>query len=137
MPGPAPTPRRLKLLRGTLAQPECDVTETAALPVFHGVPMPPRWLKDAEAVREWNRLAPMLVATRLLNEGNIGLLGQLCATHGYLIRLWSSGEKANAALIATYRTLSNSLGLLGWDIPSRSKAENRFARHARLPTGAR
>lgn len=135
MPGPAPTPRRLKLLRGTLNRPASDAAETPGLPVLDAVPTPPAWLTNTEAVREWNRIAPILVANKMLNAGNIGLLAQLCATHGYLVQIWSGGEKANAALIATYRMLSNSLGLLGWSIPA-PKANNRFARHA-LRTGAR
>ena len=37
--------------------------------------------------------------------------------------------KANAALVATYRTLSNSLGLLGLNI-AEPKANNKFAPNA-------
>ena len=137
MPGPPKTPLRLKLLRGTLNVPTRNAPETAALPAIDAVPTPPRWLKNKDAVREWNRLAPLLTANGLLNQGNIGLLQQLCAVHGHLVLLWSTGAKANAALIATYRMLSNSLGLLGFDIQS-AKPGNRFSKHARqLPTGAR
>lgn len=100
------------------------------------VPTPPRWLKNKDALREWNRLAPILTANGLLNEGNIGLLQQLCAVHGHLVLLWSTGAKANAALIATYRMLSNSPGLLGFNIPS-AKPSNRFTKYSRLPRGAR
>ena len=88
-------------------------------------------MKSAEAVREWRRLAPILWTNKLLNEGNIGLLAQLCAVHAHLVTIWRRGSKAkpNAALVATYRMLSNSLGLLNWDIPI-VKPGNRFADNA-------
>jgi phage terminase small subunit len=134
MPGPAKQSPRLKLLRGTLQPKDRDAPAPPELPAFDAVPSPPEWLTDAEAIREWHRLAPVLTAHRLLSAGNIGLLAQLCAVHGHLVRVWRAG-KANAALVATYRTLSNSLGLLSMNLSAPSKG-NRFAAYAaRRPQG--
>src|SRR6266513_5678352 len=113
MPGPAKAPAHLKLLRGTHSRPPSVGSKTPALPVINVVPSAPAWLTNVDAVREWNRLAPVLTANRLLHAGNLGLLAQLCAVHGRLVQIWSSDGRANAALVATYRMLSNSLGMLG------------------------
>jgi len=100
------------------------------LPAINAVPSAPAWLTNMDAVREWNRLAPVLTANRLLHAGNLGLLAQLCAVHGRLVQIWSSDGRANAALVATYRMLSNSLGMLGWELPQNAKP-NRFANNSR------
>lgn len=141
MSGPAKLPPHLKIIRGTLSAKDHPAETTPVLPSLDAVPSPPEWLRNADARAEWARLAPLLVANRLLNEGNIGLLAQLCATHGHLVGIWRSRSKAkvNAAMIATYRSLSNSLGLLGWTVPM-PQAVNKFAinaHRAKLPTGAR
>jgi len=86
-------------------------------------------MRNKSARAEWVRLAPILVANKLLTDGNVGLLGQLCAVHGYLVDIWQNGLKANAALVATYRALSNSLGLLDWNV-STAKPGNKFASNA-------
>jgi len=87
-------------------------------------------LTNLDAVREWNRLAPVLTANRLLHEGNIGLLAQLCAVHGRLVKIWSGEGSANAALVVAYRMLSNSLGMLGWDMPQSARPDNRQSKQA-------
>jgi hypothetical protein len=130
MPGPAKVPAHLKLLRGTLMRPPPQDASTPALPVLDVEPSPPPWLKDAEALREWKRLAPVLTANRLLHEGNIGLLAQLCAVHGRLVKIWSSEGSANAALVMTYRMLSNSLGMLGWELQQSARPDNRQSKQA-------
>ena len=130
MPGPQKIPPRLKLLRGTahVADRVAALESTPPLPALDAVPTPPHWLKNLNARAEWDRLAPVLTANRLLHAGNIGLLAQLCAVHGHLVDIWTNGLKANAALVATYRMLSNSLGLLNWDVPT-AKPGNRFTRN--------
>jgi phage terminase small subunit len=129
MPGPKKVPCHLKVIRGTASSPNNTAATTPALPAVNVVPNPPRWMKNPDACAHWNRLAPLLVSTHLLNAGNLGLLEQLCATHGYLVRIWREDLRANAALIASYRMLSNSLGMLGWDIP-KAQPGNRFAKNA-------
>lgn len=138
MPGPKKVPHHLKLIRGTALSPKTGASASAttpALPAVNVVPNPPRWMKNPDAVAEWNRLAPLLVSTRLLTAGNLGLLEQLCATRGYLVRIWREDLRANAALIASYRMLHNSLGLLGWEVPQ-AQPGNRFASNAFKPKSA-
>src|SRR5207249_1018074 len=65
-----------------------------------------------------------------LHEGNIGLLAQLCAVHGRLVKIWSSEGSANATLVVTYRMLSNSLGMLGWEGPQSARPDNRQSKQA-------
>jgi len=132
MRGPAKQPRHLKSIKGTLRRGRV-APETPPLPALGAAPTPPRWLTNADAVREWQRLAPILTANRLLHAGNVGLLAQLAAVHGRLVEIWTTGAKPNAALVATYRRLLNSLGLLGWHPPAAAPAAapaNKFARNA-------
>jgi hypothetical protein len=117
----------LKLLRGTHRGEAGEAAEGPALPAVDAAPPPPAWLREPEALREWHRLAPLLVANRLLHAGNVGLLAQACAVHGRLARTWQEGGTPPAALVAAYRMLCNSLGMLGWQAPG--SAQNRFADH--------
>ncbi len=81
---------------------------------------------------------------RLSSAGDMSALSGLrlrkvSARTNNLVQMWRKGAKPNAAFVATYRSLSNSLGLLGWVAPV-AQAGNRFAAHAnraKLPTGAR
>jgi hypothetical protein len=120
----------LKLLRGTLARIPQGTSATDALSPINAVPSPPGWLTNVDAAREWNRLASVLTANRLLHEGNIRLLAQLCAVHGRLVKIWSSEGSANAALVMTYRMLSNSPGMLGWEGPHSARPDNRQSKQA-------
>lgn len=132
MPGPKKTARHLKLIKGTLTARDnrpSAVATTPGLPPLDAVPPPPAWLTKKAARAEWGRLAPILVANKLLTDGNVGLLAQLVSVHAHLVDAWSNGLRANAALVATYRALSGSLGLLALDIPT-AKPGNRFAKNA-------
>ena len=114
----------LKLLAGT-ARPDRAVREGPALPLFAAPPPPPAWLANIDALSEWHRLAPLLVANRLLTAGNIALFGQLCALHGRLVEMWRTGDLPHAAHLAALRSLSNALGLLSISVPA-PKSNNRF-----------
>ncbi len=108
---PAPKkPRTLKVVSGTV-QPCRDDSAGVNLPVVGSVPDAPDWLPNAHAVKEWDRLAPLLVANKLLTEGGIGPLGNLCALHGKMVQLWAAGEAPVASMIAGYRNLINDFGL--------------------------
>src|SRR5258708_4667356 len=128
MPGPAKTAIHLRVLRGTATGRLPVAPAASGLLPLNATPSPPAWMSDPEARREWRRLAPILVTTRLLNDGNIGLLAQACAAHGRLCAIWSSGATANTALIMSYRTMLNSLGLLAWNPPPAPKRLNPFAK---------
>lgn len=108
MPRPK-KPHNLKVIAGTV-RPDREDPQMVDLPLVVDAP-PPDWLPNAHAMKEWNRLAPMLTANRLLTEAGTSVLGQMCALHGKLVQLWSAGEAPNSSLLAQYRGLVNDFGL--------------------------
>lgn len=109
MPNPR-KPQNLKLISGTL-QPCRDTAPGVTLPLVATVPTAPDWLPNAHAVREWDRLAPILMANKLLTEGATSVLAVLCALHGKLVQMWAAGEAPTGHMIAQYRNLANDFGL--------------------------
>jgi len=103
-------PSKLKLIAGTSRGDRPEV-EPVALPILKALPHAPDWLPNAHAVKEWERLAPILHGVGLLTEAGLSALGMLCALHGKLVQLWSAGESPNAAMLASYRNLVNDFGL--------------------------
>lgn len=110
MPGPSKKPRSLKVVAGTERK-DRDQPPAVDLPAISAVPMPPDWLPNAHAIKEWNRLAPILVANKLLTEAGLSAFGMLCALHGKLVQLWSAGEAPVASMVSQYRNLINDFGL--------------------------
>lgn len=108
---PARKPRHLKVLAGTLQRCRDTGPPAVELPVIEAVPAPPDWLPNAHAVKEWRRLAPILVANKLLTEAGLGPLAMLCALHGRLVQYWTEGEAPLASLVAAHRSLVNDFGL--------------------------
>jgi phage terminase small subunit len=103
-------PRALKVVAGTI-KPTRDKDTPVEMPPVSDVPEPPDWMPNAHAIKEWNRLAPILVANKLLTEAGLGAFGQLCALHGKLVQLWAAGEAPVASMVAQYRNLINDFGL--------------------------
>lgn len=140
MPGPGKKPASLKVVAGTdrkdrAAPPAVD------LPIIDKVPEPPDWLPNAHAVKEWKRLAQVLVANKLLTEGGLSAFGMLCSLHGKLVQLWSAGESPTGHMLAQYRNLINDFGLTpvaqGKVKPVGEKeGGNPFARNGRPSVGA-
>ncbi len=130
MPGPSKTPRHLRLLKGTL-QPSRDTPAGPALPAVDSAPIRPAWLKNPDAILEFDRLAPLLLANKLLTDGNVGVFTQMCALHGRLVAMWTEGTTPSAAMLSTYRALCNALGLLGMKLPAAGARPNWFADHAK------
>lgn len=110
MPGPGRKPTRLKVISGT-TQPCRAIAATVALPAVDAVPDAPDWLPNAHAIKEWNRLAPILVANKLLTEAGLAALAHLCALHGKIVQLYAAGEAPAAALVSQYRNLLNDFGI--------------------------
>lgn len=110
MPGPGKKPAGLKVVSGT-ARKDRAAPASVELPTIDAVPQPPDWLPNAHALKEWNRLAPILVANKLLTEAGLSAFGMLCALHGKLVQLWSAGEAPVASMVAQYRNLINDFGL--------------------------
>lgn len=75
------------------------------------IPDPPDWLPNAFAVKEWERLAPVLTELGLLNHANVNAFGALCAVQGKLMHVFSLGESPAAQLLSQYRSLINDFGL--------------------------
>lgn len=86
-------------------------TPAINLPTVSEVPEAPDWLPNAHAVKEWNRLARILTANKLLTEGGISALGMLCALHGKIVQLYAAGEGPTGHMLAQYRNLINDFGL--------------------------
>jgi len=130
-------PRQLKILSGTL-QPCRDRAAGIEVTPLTDRPDPPDWLPNEHAVKEWNRLVPILLSNKLLAEADITALGHMCALHGKLVQLWSAGETPTASLLSTLRGMQADFGL---SPHSRAKVPpaadnpsgNRFASNGRRP----
>ena len=110
MPGPSKKPAQLKAISGT-NQP-CRAAEPGVeLPIVTNVPDAPDWLPNAHAVKEWNRLAPILVANKLLTEAGLSSLGMLCSAHGMIVQLYTAGVAPTASQMAQLRNMANDFGL--------------------------
>lgn len=109
MPNPG-KPHALKVITGSRRIAK-DAPITSTFPVIDAAPPAPQWLPNAHAVSEWNRLAPLLVANRLLTEPALQVLGHVCALHGVIVERMGKGQPPNAALISVYRGLINDFGL--------------------------
>jgi phage terminase small subunit len=111
MPGPAKKPTALKAISGT-RQPSREAPPPAVeLPVVKDVPEAPDWLPNAHAVKEWDRLAPILTNNGLLTEGGLSALAMLCALHGKIVQLYSAGEAPTASMVSTLQSMINDFGL--------------------------
>ena len=104
-------PTSLKVVAGTdrpCRRPESAPVE---IPALDHIPDPLDWLPNAHAVKEWQRLAPILCANKLLTEAGLSALGQLCALHGKVVQLYAAGEAPVASMVAQLRGLMNDFGL--------------------------
>ena len=104
-------PTSLKVVAGTdrpCRRPESAPVE---IPALDHIPDPPDWLPNAHAVKEWQRLAPILTANKLLTEAGLSALGQLCALHGKVVQLYAAGEAPVASMVAQLRGLMIAFGL--------------------------
>ena len=103
-------PSHLKALCNT-KQPCREPVESIELPLATEVPEPPNWMPNAQAVIEWNRLAPILFYNKLLTEASLTTLGHLCALHGKISQLYLAGEAPTGHMVAQYRAMANDFGL--------------------------
>ena len=100
----------LKAVSGT-AQPCRARIEIEIGTVLESAPPPPDWLPNAHAVKEWERLSPILVANKLLTDAALTTLGHLCALHGKIVQLWAAGETPTGHMLAQYIKLVDSFGI--------------------------
>lgn len=125
MPGPAKTPRHLKLLRGTVQRCRDVAPSTAALPAIDAA-TPPAWLQDITAIAEFKRLAAVLIVNKLLTAGNTALLAHLAMCHARIAAAWLADRTPSAALLTVYRRLSADLSLTSVAVPAPAGKPNRF-----------
>jgi hypothetical protein len=135
MPRPR-KPTHLKLLTGTYQK--CRDPASVEHPLVPGPPDPPHWLPNAHAIKEWNRLAPILHACGLLTEAGTSALAMLCALHGKIVQLFAAGETPRSSLIAQYRYMLGDWGLTPVTAskifpPGGGTAENPFSKHGKRP----
>ena len=128
-------PRALKVVAGTV-QPCRDEKPAVELPTISEVPAPLDWLPNAHAVKEWERLAPILVANKLLTEAGLSAFGHMCALHGKIVQLYAAGESPHASMVSQHRGLINDFGLTpvaqGKVRPAgEGPAKNAFSRNGR------
>jgi phage terminase small subunit len=103
-------PTQLKAIAGT-SRPDRVATLEVDLPLVDKLPCAPDWMPNGHAVKEWDRLAPILMNNKLLSEGDLAPLAHLCALHGKIVQLYAAGESPTASLISTLRGLHNDFGL--------------------------
>lgn len=109
MPNPR-KPHRLKVVQGTARKDRPDPT-TVDVPPLDSIPQPPDWLPNCHALKEWNRLAAILTATKLLTDADLTTLAHMCALHGKIVQLYAAGAVPTAATIATLRVMQGDFGL--------------------------
>ena len=132
-------PQALKIISGT-DQP-CRRLESEAVQVeepLAEVPSAPDWLPNGHALKEWNRIAPILVANKLLTESSLQTLGVLCAVYGKIVQLYSAGESPIASQLAQYRGLAAEFGMTPMSqakmkTPAAPEKANRFSQHGKRP----
>lgn len=103
-------PAALKSISGTVRL-DRVVENLVDLPLVAAIPPCPDWMPNAHAVKEWERLAPILMANKLLTEAALSPLGHLCALHGKIVQLYAAGEAPTASMSSTLRNLQNDFGL--------------------------
>lgn len=139
MPNPR-KPNSLKVIAGTDRKDRAAPADapTVELPLVGEIPAPPDWLPNAHAKKEWERLAPILHANKLLTEAAVSTLGMLCSLHGKICQLYAAGESPTGHMMAQYRNLANDFGLTpvaqGKVRPNGGKEDqtgNRFARNGK------
>lgn len=104
-------PTSLKVVAGTDRPDRAPAAPAADLPLVSDVPPAPDWLPNAHAIKEWDRLAPILYANKLLTEAGLSAFGQLCALHGNTVQLYAAGLAPVASMVSQLRGLMNDFGL--------------------------
>jgi P27 family predicted phage terminase small subunit len=87
---------------------------------------PPEWLKDENALREWDRITSMLSQSKALTPADQTTLAHACAAHGLALR--AMNELADEPLVQTNeKTGMESANPL---IAVAERARNQFLRYA-------
>lgn len=103
-------PTQLKAIAGTERK-DRAITNEIELPLVDSLPTAPDWMPNAHAVKEWDRLAKILIANKLLTEADLATLGHMCALHGKIVQLYAAGEAPTASMAGTLRVMQSDFGL--------------------------
>lgn len=128
-------PPALKAISGTV-QPCRVEAPSIELSPLAAIPAAPDWMPNAHAIKEWNRLAALLVPNKLLAEADLSTFGHLCALHGKMVQLLAAGEAPTASMIAQYANLASAFGLApSWrskvKLAGEPEKKNAFANNGR------
>jgi P27 family predicted phage terminase small subunit len=103
-PGPKPKPTKLQVLRGNpgkKSKKQLEEADAIKPPVLDETMTPPDYLDD-EAVREWNRVAPILIELGLMTEVDTPALAIYCGAYA---RYTQAARQLNKEkLVTTYKT---------------------------------
>jgi phage terminase small subunit len=105
-----PVPPHLKVLAGTDRKDRASISEIQIEEPICEIPPPPLWLNN-HGIKEWLRLAPILIEKELLTDGSLSALAQLCALHGNIVQMYCAQVVPNAAMLGTLRNMMNDFGL--------------------------
>src|SRR5690625_2717719 len=103
-------PAALKVIAGT-DRPDRKGDDPIDLPLVSEIPEAPDWLPNKHAEAEWDRLARILPANRLLTEASLTSLAHLCALDGKIKQLYMAGETPTASMVAQLRAYQSEFGL--------------------------
>jgi phage terminase small subunit len=109
MRGRKPLPSNVKEFRGNPGHRPLNPNEPEP-ELVKEFPEPPRKLRG-DALKEWNRIVPGLVQTRVLAEQELSLLASYCYLHGAVVKAERRGELLAAAYYSQYRGLAAEFGL--------------------------
>ena len=123
-------PNRVKDIAGSVKPRVAEVD----LPPVDEAPEPPSWLPTEEAIVEWRRLVPILMANRLLSAGDLPALANYCALHGRIAEIWAAGLTPPSGILAQFVSLGNAFGLApAWRAKVKpldeGQKQNPFAKH--------
>lgn len=131
-------PPKLKVLSGTFRK-DRDSGAVVELTPLDRIPNAPDWLPNAHAVKEFDRLAQILHANKMLNEASVMGLATLCALHGKIVQQFAAGTMPTGHMISQYRMLLNDFGLTPMaqgkikQQPDDGKKENKFSQNGQRP----
>lgn len=132
-----PQPRRSATVKAISGSREPTLPTLSPLAPLEAPPEPPDWLPNAHALKEWKRLAPILVLNKRLTEAGLSALGMLCSMHGQIVQTYAAGQSPTASLMTQYRNLLGDFGVTGAAAGAgagQTPPTNPFAKHGRRPS---
>ena len=101
----------LKLISGTDRPVRRPAKPDIVIQAIDYIPEPPDWMADPHALREWERLCPILVHNKILDELNLSTFAAMCGTYGVVIGMFSGDCDFNPSISAQYLKYCSEFGL--------------------------